>query len=388
MADNVPAALDLIDRTLEAAGPDVGERLLIRCLDMRGWVANKAHYPDGRRFYEEGRDRAEAASLWYEECRALCNHAWDAILARDLPTASDQAQQAIASALRNELLGLESYTKATYATVLELHGEWTQAEDLARDQLEHAAIAAMVAHTTVGVIEARTGRDTARPTLRRAWKLAGISREFQRLAPTAIALAELAWISGTKDVAVAEFKELLEAASDTGLAWYLGSLAFWLWKLGELPDTPAGIAEPYRLVIEGDPMAAAEMWSAIGCPYERAIALAHGDQPAQLEALEALDALGATSVAAKLRKTLRDQGVSVPRGKGRMTRDHAAGLTPRQAEVLDLLSEGLSNLEIADRLFVSPRTVEHHVSAVLAKLDCSTREEAVSRARDDGLLSR
>ena len=90
---------------------------------------------------------------------------------------------------------------------------------------------------------------------------------------------------------------------------------------------------------------------------------------------------------AKLRKALRDQGVSVPRGKGAKTRDHAAGLTARQAEVLALLDEGLSNLEIADRLFVSPRTVEHHVSAVLSKLDVSTREEAVSQARDEGLLT-
>ncbi len=388
MADDFPAALDLIDRTLEAAGPDIEERVLIRCLDMKGWVANKTHYPDGRPFYEEGRDRAETAGLWYDECRALCNHAWDAILNRDLPIASDLAQQAIASALRNELLGLESYTKATYATVLELQGEWSHAEDLARDQLEHAGIAEMVALTTVGVIEARTGRDGARSTLLRAWKLARTSAEFQRLAPTAIALAELAWISGSTDVPVGELRDVLTAGSTAGRPWYLGSLAFWLWKLGELPALAGAIADPYRLVIEGDPVMAAAMWSTIGCPYERAIALAHGDQSAQLKALEALDELGAAAVAAKLRKSLRDQGVAVPRGKARTTREHAAGLTSRQAEVLDLLGEGLTNIEIADRLFVSPRTIEHHVSAVLAKLDCSTREEAVSRARSDGLLDR
>ena len=76
----------------------------------------------------------------------------------------------------------------------------------------------------------------------------------------------------------------------------------------------------------------------------------------------------------------------MPRGKGRDTRRHASGLTARQAEVLQLLDEDLSNTEIADRLFVSPRTVENHVSAVLDKLDVSTREEAVSRARTEGLL--
>ncbi len=128
------------------------------------------------------------------------------------------------------------------------------------------------------------------------------------------------------------------------------------------------------------------MWLAIGCPYERAIALAHGDQAAQLEALDVFDTLGATAVAAKLRMALRDQGVSVSRGKGRTTREHGAGLTARQAEVLQLLDVGLSNIEIADRLFVSPRTVEHHVSAVLSKLDSSTREEAVETASQQGLL--
>jgi DNA-binding NarL/FixJ family response regulator len=78
---------------------------------------------------------------------------------------------------------------------------------------------------------------------------------------------------------------------------------------------------------------------------------------------------------------------TTPRGRGRDTRRHAAGLTARQAEVLQLIDEGLTNTEIADRLFVSPRTVETHVSAVLTKLDSSTREEAVVRARADGLMS-
>ncbi len=64
-----------------------------------------------------------------------------------------------------------------------------------------------------------------------------------------------------------------------------------------------------------------------------------------------------------------DRGVRVPRGRSRATRDHAAGLTARQAEILELLAEGLTNTEIADELFVSHRTVENHVSAVLMKLD-------------------
>ena len=116
------------------------------------------------------------------------------------------------------------------------------------------------------------------------------------------------------------------------------------------------------------------------------MALSCGDTNQRLEALEILNTLGADAIAAKVRKDLRDDGVTVPRGKGRATRKHAAGLTARQAEVLHLLAEGLSNPEVADRLFLSPRTVENHVSAVLAKLDSSTREGAVEEARSQGLL--
>jgi len=182
------------------------------------------------------------------------------------------------------------------------------------------------------------------------------------------------------------FHEVLDQGLRLGPSWPVWDLAFWLWKLGELSDVPEGIVEPYRLVIEGLTTAGAEMWSAIGCPYERAIALTHGDQTTQLEAIETLETLGVTAVVAKLRKTLRDQGLPVPRGKGLRTRTHPAGLAARQAEVLQLLNEGLSNTAVADRLFVSPRTVENHVSAVLAKLDSHTRQEAVARARAEGLL--
>jgi DNA-binding CsgD family transcriptional regulator/tetratricopeptide (TPR) repeat protein len=387
MAGDFAATLELVDRTLEAAGPDVEERIIIRSLNHKGIVAGIANYPDGRASLDEARDRSEAADLWYEESRALVNHAWIAAEFRDLSVASEYAQGSIDSAVRHELPSLESYATALYARVLELEGAWSEAEDLARDQLDRSAITQMVALPILGAIEARKGRAVARSTLRQAWEMAGVADEFQRLGPTAIAVAEHAWITGTGDLPVADIRRVMEKGLDIGFEWSPGSIALWLWKLGELTQIPEGIAEPYRLVIDGDPMAAAELWAMIGSPYERAIALAHSDQTAQLEALEILDTLEASAVAAKLRKALRDQGVPVPRGKSRTTRDHAAGLTARQAEVLQLLDEGLSNTEIADRLFVSPRTIEHHVSAILAKLDSNTRAEAVTRAHTDGLLT-
>ena len=387
MAGNVDAVPDLVDRTIEAAGPDGDPRILIRSLNHRGIVANISNYPDGRASLDEAWKRAEAAGQWYEESRALFNHGWAAAECRDLPTASDYVQRAIASAARHELPTLEAYAEAMHARVLELQGDWIRAEDLATDLLDSMALSQMVALPILGGIAARRGRRKAGSILTQAWEMAGLAGENQRLAPAAVALAEHAWISGDSDVPVSDFKRVMSAELEKGFQWSPGAIAFWLWKLGELSQAPKGIAEPYRLVIEGRPAEAAVIWEAKGIPYERALALMHGDHTAQLEALEVFDTLGATAVAAKLRKALREQGLTVPRGKGQKTRDHAAGLTARQAEVLDLLAEGLSNTEIADRLFVSHRTVENHVAAILMKLDVTTRDAAVEAAHDRGVLT-
>jgi DNA-binding NarL/FixJ family response regulator len=68
------------------------------------------------------------------------------------------------------------------------------------------------------------------------------------------------------------------------------------------------------------------------------------------------------------------------RGPRAATRRHPAKLTARQADVLRLLADGLSNAEIAQRLFISIKTVDHHVSAILAKLEAGSRAEAATLA--------
>jgi DNA-binding CsgD family transcriptional regulator len=386
MASDVYAVLDLVDRTLEAGGPQIDEAILIRSLVHRGSLVNIANYPDGQASLDEARDRAEAAGQWYEASRAPFLHASAAAESFDLAIASDYAHRALVSAVRHELPNLEAYAKALIARVAELRGEWDEAADLVREVLETSAITQMVAMPVLGGIEARRGRALAQELVQQAWDMASTANEMQRLAPAAIAVAEYSWISGSSEVAMSDLASVMMAGLDKGFSWSSGRIAFWLWQLGELDDVPDGIAEPFRLMIAGEGAEAAAIWQARGAPYERALALMLGSRASQLQSLELLETLGATAVAGKLRKSLRDQGLAVPRGKGRETRRNIAGLTARQAEVLQLLAEDLSNIEIADRLFVSPSTVENHVSAVLDKLDVSTREEAVSRARADGLL--
>lgn len=75
----------------------------------------------------------------------------------------------------------------------------------------------------------------------------------------------------------------------------------------------------------------------------------------------------------------------LPRGPQSSTRTNPAGLTTRQAEILRLLAAGLSNTEIAGRLVISVRTVDHHVAAVLQKLGVPSGRDAARAAIELGL---
>jgi DNA-binding NarL/FixJ family response regulator len=80
-------------------------------------------------------------------------------------------------------------------------------------------------------------------------------------------------------------------------------------------------------------------------------------------------------------RRLRERGArGLPRGPRRRTRENPAGLTSRELEVLALLTQGLRNAEIAQRLVVSEKTVGHHVSAILRKLEVPSRTRAAAKA--------
>jgi DNA-binding NarL/FixJ family response regulator len=164
-------------------------------------------------------------------------------------------------------------------------------------------------------------------------------------------------------------------------------MAYWQWVAGERFTPPQWIAAPFARQIQGEWRTAAQLWKELECPYEQARALAAGDEEAQLVALAIFEQLGAGPAAENVRQTLRAGGVrGIPRGPRATTRQNPFELTDREMAVLTLLAEGLNNPAIATRLSISPRTVEHHVSAVLAKLQVQSRSEAVALALRHKLL--
>jgi DNA-binding CsgD family transcriptional regulator len=220
-----------------------------------------------------------------------------------------------------------------------------------------------------------------------AWTLARRFGEPMRTLPAAAAIAEFAWTTGVADDRIALCGKILIEGPVTGLEWSRGDLAVWLRRLGQTVDV-VGVAEPYRLLLDGAHEAAADEFHRLSMPYDAALALVDSGDPALARrALDVLDRLGADAVAAKVRRDLRSQGVSaVPARRRSSTLTNPVGLTARQVEVLRLLDDGLTNAELAERLYLSVKTVDHHVSAILTKLDVAKRRDAVRRARELSII--
>ncbi|MGX1805960.1 helix-turn-helix domain-containing protein [Nocardia sp. NPDC055321] len=221
----------------------------------------------------------------------------------------------------------------------------------------------------------------------RAWQLACGYGEPVRMLPVAAAIVERVWLTGVPDERLPLCRELLDTAPALGLEWARGELAMWLRRVGEQVTADA-VAEPYRLLAAGHHERAAAAFTELGTPYDAALALAGSGETASVRAgLDILDGLGATAVAAKVRYDLRANGArGVPAPRRATTRANPAGLTTRQIEVLGLLADGVTNAGVAERLFLSVKTVDHHVSAILTKLQVTNRRDAVRSARDAGIL--
>jgi DNA-binding CsgD family transcriptional regulator len=233
----------------------------------------------------------------------------------------------------------------------------------------------------LALLAVRLGRDDARDLLDAAWDNAVAARTGVALVPAAVAAAELGWLTG--DPGLGErARGLLPDLHGPGRERDRAVLLAALHRLGDPVGAFPGCPEEYAAALRGDPVAAAAAWERAGDPYERARALTLADDVATvLDGLETLDAIGARATAAVVRRRLRERGHHrIPRGPTAVTRAHPAGLTGRQAEILRLLADGMSNAEIAERLVVSVRTVDHHVSAVLQKLGVTSRREAAAAA--------
>lgn len=329
------------------------------------------------------RTAREAAELGYDDPagRALINAGWIAMDQHRLSTAERLISEALALARDRELSLFEGYLQVMRALLQLARGDIAAAETAAAKAPDAHPAPSLLARATIAV---RRGDADADALLEQGWQVAVSTAELQRLRPMACVRAEQAWLRSDLAAVDAATRDTYAVALDRGTPWDVGPLAVWRRRGGVLQDVPDGLPEPYALELAGRTREAADAWERLGEPHPRALALLGSDRPEDvLRAIDILDRTGAVAAVPLARVRLRALGVaSVPRGRARSTRENPAGLTERQLAVLRLLGRGLTNREIAERLVLSPKTVEHHVGAVFAKLAVSSRSAAIAAARN------
>ena len=268
-------------------------------------------------------------------------------------------------------------------------GRWDAALDGLRELVERVEEPGMLYAYSVpwlGRLLARRGDESAGAMLAAAWERARRERLLLGVAYAGLAEVERAWLAGEPQAAWEVASVLGPRTEHPGGASFRAELLRYLARAGVSAEPFEGCPEPWASGLRGDWRAAAAGWEAAGDPYEQALELAEsGESEPSREALRILDGLGATAAATLVRRRLRALGARVPRGPQTATRANPARLTGRQLAVLELLGEGLTNAEIADRLVVSVRTVDHHVAAVLEKLGVRSRRDVAAAAHEMGI---
>lgn len=388
LAQDAPVAIEWGERAIAMATDLQADDIRAHALINVGTARYERGEEVGRSMLEEAFLLAREIGADDDAVRSLTNLGWTAWTHHDLATAETNLETGIAFASERDLTAMELYQRAIRASVLlargRLHDARSEAEGLATLP---AAISAtrVVALTTVGRAITIMG-DDATAVLDELHRLASGMGELQRVGPALAAMAEAAWLGGDLAGLLPDLRRVFGEAMARGDRWTAGELGLWLHRACERPDVD-GLPEVFALEISGQGAAAGDRWDAMGYPLEAIRARASTGLVDDLRAaLEAFDTLGAVADAARIARVLRAMGERhVPRGPRKATRGNVANLTERELEVLALLDEGATNREIAERLFLSVKTAGHHVSAILGKLEVSTRREAVARAAQIGI---
>lgn len=280
---------------------------------------------------------------------------------------------------------------STLAHLRLLQGRWDDADGAARlvlDAPQATPLARFWALVASARLRARRGDPGVWVALDEALDLAATGGVQMQLS-CCRARAEAAWLEGRDDDAAREATAALPRAIERHLPGLTAELVLWARRGGLAHPVPQFCAaQPAALEAAAQWQQAAAAWRAAGCPFETARALADGDEAAQRDALATFERLGARPMVERVRHRLRRAGVrGLARGPRASTQRHPAGLTTVEIEVLSLLGAGLRSKEIAARLHRSPRTVDHHLQAIFAKLGVATRTEAVTAALRLGVAS-
>jgi DNA-binding CsgD family transcriptional regulator/tetratricopeptide (TPR) repeat protein len=369
---------------------DLAERLgdtesLVHVLNSVGTMEMLMGAPAGREKLERSLDLATEAGLDEQVGRAFINLGAAVVMTRTYKGFDELMDRALEYCTGRGLDLWRMYMYDCRAEAQMQQGRFSDAVQTAELVLRNHAthLPKFIPLMVIGLVRARRGDPDVWQPLDEAKSIATSDGELQFMAPASAARAEAAWLEGNLEGARAETEEAFQVALKLRAGWHLGELATWRRRAGCRDELPVEVAPQWAAELAGDHVRAAQIWSDLGCPYDAAIALSGADSDQALrDSLAELQKLGAKAAVAVVARRLRELGArGLPRGPRESTRDNQYHLTAREVEVLDLVVQGLRDAEIARRLFLSEKTVNHHVSAILHKLGVSSRTQAAAQFR-------
>jgi len=322
--------------------------------------------------------------------RAYSNIIFNGIKFKEYDFAKQFLQDGINYCEERDLDSSKNYKLYLKSKILLETGDWNQAVLIVNSllsNLEQPGTVKIGTLTILATIKLRRGEPDALPLLQEAKNLAFATKEHQRIIPVMIAFLEYEWLTAKKIISEEELKICTDLVKKVDNIFLNSEFSYWLQKARKNKISIPELYEPYKLLNERKVTMAANFWAKTGCPFEKALALFEGNENDKKNALPIFQQLGADAVYEKIKMEMRAEGIKkIPRGLRESTKTNPAGLTNRELDVLELLKTSVQNKEIAETLFISPKTVDHHISSILFKLDVNSRSKAVIEAARLGIL--
>jgi ATP/maltotriose-dependent transcriptional regulator MalT len=375
------------DKAIEIAKELADEKILCHALNNVGTALSRirSSREEGNALLYQSLEIALRNSYQEHVSRAYTNIGSSAVIMKDYSLARKMLEEGIQYGEEKDLNSWTTFLFSEMARLCLETGQWDQAcriadsllrsEDLGRLSKSEALV-------VLAKIKMRRGDENVLPLLFEAKAVALQIKELPSMLPVLVGLLEYEWITRSRVIDEEVLNLAINMVEQKGNVFENSEFSFWLLKARNQRIRLRDFFEGYQVDNPLNAVRAAGLWKQIGCAYEQALMLFEGKDSDKRQALEIMDKLGATAVFEKMKFIMRTSGIKqLPRGIRKTTRANIANLTQRELDVLHLLKDGLQNKEIGDHLFISPKTVDHHISSILFKLDVNSRTKAVQQAR-------
>ena len=398
--DRMDEAVEWGNRALELAARFENDEVRIHALNNVGTALIFRDKPEGIELLEESLALALQVGHHEHAARVYTNLAEYGVDFRNFELAERIIRDGISFDTQHDLDSWTHYLVGRLAQLRMEQGRLRDAETIARGVLKLDRLTLLMklpALIVLARVRLRLGEPDAAELGAKALQDAMATDESQYIVPALTSLIEAAWLDDKPRVAAEHLERLTNVGAAQMHPWNIGEAAVWARRLDvELPDDfHTEVPAPYAAELRGDYVAAADAWDSLGAPYSAALCLmqmgAEITGPIIARTIKLLEPIEARAAAMKVRKLARALGLAkqLPRsrrGHYSAAKNHPLGLTKREQDILALVANGASNREIAETFARSQRTIEHHVSSVLSKLNVANRMEAMLRVQNEPWL--